>query len=251
MAMSETAKKVWSADPAGFEGQLNTAYEHYLNGKFLAANVLYASAYYSHFKTHLVGKNPFRWFLGIMEFQLSRKHARLAAGHIFHIALPGSVSHGEYDTVATPFLRSWFIIRPDPKIAERLLKDGLALSDVPAHSRALMTIGLAEASYFLGKPCEDIQNIIERALRLEPAVFKEDDRGQALLQFARVFSRAATLYYHMGFRDTSANCHLSALDCVTKAEEEKGINLDYQRAKYGRAWSVTKLPGFVRFFLPQ
>ena len=103
------------------------------------------------------------------------------------------LDHGQCDVIGTILLRLGF-----PYEAYHYLERGLT-KNPPPHSKALLTIGLAEyyAEREKGKvsPEEDpsVLHAVLAALSLREQIEQEEDRVQALRQFQRVLLRATKL----------------------------------------------------------
>jgi hypothetical protein len=161
------------------------------NGNRLGAQVLRASAYYSHVGRYLM-KNLLRaWVL----FRAAKNEVRRILGDT---PAPGdhNLTDGQCDVIGTILLRRWLWEGSEPAKAMLLFNLGLAQEDVPPHSRALMTIGLAEACYLLGEHGVCVQ-YIDAAIAI---ALLDGDTIHHKRQCCRVWRRAAVLMHKLGKR---------------------------------------------------
>lgn len=237
MNKSIIGEQIWQGDHNGFLKQLCDAGELVKGGQAIQGYCLCATAYYSHYASQLRRK-PWR---AVFEFGRAQNYARLVA----RTAMLSELSHGQCDVVGTILLRRWLWMRGDAGIAVDFLIGGLDKEDVPYHSRALMTIGLAEGYFRLTRRNECFV-AMTAALSFESFVWEEKDQKQARRQFSRVLRRAATLYFRLGDTLNADHIHEKALEYTNHPD----YGSKDQAMKIRQEWKILHLPHFVQAFLP-
>ncbi|OGZ46171.1 MAG: hypothetical protein A3C84_04920 [Candidatus Ryanbacteria bacterium RIFCSPHIGHO2_02_FULL_48_12] len=237
--MYSTREKVWQRDLQGFQEQLTQARDLEQEGRCIEAYCLFATAYYSHYASQ-IKRHPIRAFL---EFCQAKRYAELAFEESFSQQV--ILSHSKCDVIATILLRRWLWQKANPTRAGLLLDVGLAKADLPPHSHALMTMGLAEAHYLLGNK-EGCVAKVEEALAHEASLETEQDQVQAHRQFCRVLRRAFTLYFKLGHVDKASGCFQKALEYA--ADQRWKSEDQHKKLLWERA--VLRLPAFVQWLLP-
>jgi len=234
-----TSEKVWQGNPEGFQEQLEQARALERQNKSIEAYVLYATACYSHYSS-LLRSHPLQAFL---EFRQAKRYARLLGKIHEGDKFLSALSHGQCDIIGTILLRRWLWLRADPKTAMKFLYAGLDKSHVPAHSVALMIMGIAEGNFLLGKECESEEGLL-LVLTYRQSVEGEPDVLHARRQFCRVLRRAFGLHYKLGHIEMARDLHCEALECSELCESKDQFD------KIQLEWKILHWPKWVQALLP-
>lgn len=209
--MSSVSEAVWQGKKGGLEGQLEQADKLEQQGDAFGAHCLRASAYYSRRK--------------LMQ-------AKYWAQRAIDLMAPRTggpqPTHGQCDVLATVLLRRWLWMKADPHAAAQLFQMGLARFDVPAHSRALMEIGLAEVYLLLGQRGTCTPHIDTALSEAQPERYGSTDLVQHQRQCCRVWHRAAVLMHKLGKHQ------------VAKTYWDRALN-DASHPTWGAAGQVKKI----------
>lgn len=186
-AANSASENIWKGNYEGLYQKLQEALRLEDEGNKLAALVVRASAFYSYVsRTH----RPLR---SLWNFAQAKHNARLAAHHV-RFSEDGwkHITHDQCDVIGTILLRRFFWWESEVREALGFFQHGLHLNTAPAHSRALLHMGCAEAFHLLNEDRASIVHLKE-ALGFQRQVDAEPDRVQANRQFTRVLRRAMVL----------------------------------------------------------
>ncbi len=181
----------WQNRRRSLKDALRKAEELERAGAITAASAGRASAYYA----FAAGQEGFlgkvRALIAFIRAKESARQCLLAAKGNLAV-----LSADELDVLGTIALRGALWIKPDPAQAIRFFEAGLLKQGCP-HTRALLSIGLAEAWLLAGNSRNAEANFVAAYL-LEHRILLEEDRKQAHYHLMRVHARCYEVAFKLG-----------------------------------------------------
>jgi len=250
MSAQSTGEKIWQNQLDGCQQALEEAKEMLQNGDKLGAYVKAASAHYS-FAT---GQTGFLRRLATVRSFVRAKHwARKAARLVqpeqqVQLERYDVLTHEQCDVIGTILLRRSLWMEGDPFEAFLFLDAGLKKENVPPHSRALLHMGVAEATLAVSAANTfKSKEHMHAALALESEIMSGADVVMAGRQFTRVLKRAFVLEWHLGDKAAAKAHYIRALQYARNPK----WGSTGQLAKIEEAWSRLHSPSWWHWLLPQ